>query len=99
MTHEIMDELARRARDLPDRDGSHYQTVKLVVQQQGRRQAIVSLVVTDAGRHRLQDTRLGFAIVSSVDQVGRQLPPHLLLQRALSTLQKQLDQGAQARFH
>lgn len=86
MTHEIMSELGRRNRSLHNRDQSHYQTVKLVVQRQGRDSAAVSLVVTDVGNHRLTDTRLGFAIISLTDEVGRELAPHYLLLRAWNAL-------------
>jgi hypothetical protein len=92
MTHEIHDEIGRRSRALPDRDGSRYQTVKLVVQRQGARTAAVSFVVVDVGKGRLQDTRLGFAVISTVDNVGRQLPPLMLMLRAQETLLKQMEQ-------
>jgi hypothetical protein len=86
MTHEIFSELARRQRNLPDRDGSRYQTVKLVIQRSGRNSAVCSLVFVDVGGQRLSDTRLAFAVITTTDSVGRQLSPMALMARATNAI-------------
>lgn len=86
MTHEIHHELARRNRQLPNRDASAYQTVKMVVQRSSRVTAVVSLVFTNAAGQRLTDTQLAFAVISTIDSVGRQLSPLALLVRAQNAL-------------
>jgi len=94
MTHEIKDELGRRDRALPKRDASTYQTTKLVVQKVSRTQSMVSLVVTNVGGHRLSDTRLAWCMVAHVDDVGRQLSPFAVLDRALQTIMEARAKGA-----
>ena len=92
MSHEIKDELGRRNRALPNRDASHYQTTKLVVQKVSLEQSMVSLVVTDVAGHRLSDTRLAWCMIKHVDNVGRQLSPSMVLAKALEQiLNKQLQ--------
>lgn len=86
MTHEIKDELGRRNRSLPDKDASRYQTTKLVVQKVSRTQSMVSLVTTDVAGQRLSDTRLAWCMIAHVDQVGRQLSPHMVLAKALEAI-------------
>jgi len=86
MTHEIMNALAARRRRLPDRDSSRYSTLRLVVQRMGADSAIVSLIFTDVGGNRLQDTRLGLVRVSTVDETGVQLGPDQVLWRAMTAL-------------
>ena len=86
MTHEIHSPLAERHRDLPDRDRSSYQTLKLVIQRQGRQTATVSVVFTNASNGRLDDTRLGCVRVSTVAADGTPLPPGEMLERALRAL-------------
>lgn len=93
MSHEIKDELARRQRQLPNRDASAYQTTKLVVQKVSRTQSMVSLVVTDVGGHRLTDTRLNWCMIAHVDQVGRQLSPQMVIAKALESILNQSLQG------
>ena len=86
MTHEIKDEIGRRSRSLPARDRSTYQTTKLVVQKVSVKMSMVSLVVVDVGGHRLSDTRLAWVMIEHVDQVGRQLSPHMVLAKALEAI-------------
>lgn len=86
MTHEIMNALARRRRALPDRDASRYQTLKIVIQRSGRQRAVVSLVYTDVGGQRLQDTRLAAATIDTHDELGVPLSSGPLLRRALDAL-------------
>lgn len=86
MTHEIMNALARRQRTLPDRDESSYQTLRLVLQRNGFRKAVVSLIYTDVGGHRLQDTRLATATIDTHDAQGNALRPGPLLRNALRAL-------------
>jgi hypothetical protein len=89
MTHEIMNALAQRRRSLPNRDDSRYSTLKLVVQRMGADSAIVSVIFTNVGGHRLSDTRLGLARVSTVDESGVQLGPDQMLMRALMAIMEQ----------
>lgn len=89
MTHEITNSLLERRRQLPMRDASRYQTLKLVVQRQGSDSAIVSIIFTDAGGHRLADTRLALVKVSTVDEEGVHLGPDQMLMRALMALVQQ----------
>jgi hypothetical protein len=86
MTHEIFNAMVERRRDLPSRDGSAYRTLRMVIQRQGADSAIVSLLFTDAGGHRLSDTRLGLVTISTTDEVGAQLGPDQILWRALEAL-------------
>lgn len=86
MTHEIMNALAERRRRLPDGDNSRYQTLKLVVQRSISGTAIVSLVYTDAGGHRLKDTRLGVATIDTHDRNGDPLTSSRLMRAALDAL-------------
>jgi hypothetical protein len=89
MTHEIMNALAQRRRSLPNRDDSRYSTLKLVVQRMGADSAIVSVIFTNVGGHRLSDTRLGLVRVSTVDEAGVQLGPDQMLMRALMAIMEQ----------
>ena len=91
MTHEIYNAMVARRRQLPDRDASAYRTLRLVVQRQGSDSAIVSLLFTDVGGHRLTDTRLGLVTISTVDEIGTQLGPDQILWRALKALQGSPD--------
>jgi hypothetical protein len=91
MTHEIMNQLGLRRRSLPDRDGSRYQTLKIVVQRMGADSAIVSVVVTDVGGNRLQDTRLDLVRVSTVDETGVQLGTAQMLLRAVRAAVQESD--------
>lgn len=86
MTHEIMNALAARRRSLPDGDNSRYQTLKLVVQRSISGKATVSLVYTDVGGHRLQDTRLGVATIDTHDRNGDPLTSSRLMRAALDAL-------------
>lgn len=86
MTHEIMNALASRRRALPDRDGSRYQTLKLVIQRSGYRKAVVSLMYTDVGGQRLQDTRLAAATIDTHDAQGNELRAGPLMRNALRAL-------------
>lgn len=83
MTHEIHNPMAVVHRDLPGRDGSRYQTLRLVVQRQGADSALVSLIFQNAGGHRLAGTRLGMCTISTVDETGVHLGPDQVMARAL----------------
>ena len=86
MSHEIMSALAARRRSLPNRDESRYQTLKVIVQRAHQGKAVVSLVYTDVGGQRLQDTRLGTAYIDTHDAQGNPLRPGPLLRNALRAL-------------
>lgn len=86
MSHEIMNALAARKRQLPNRDASQYQTLKVVVQRSRPGFALVSLVYTDVGGRRLQDTRLGTAEIPTHDDQGNAHRPGPLLRNALRAL-------------
>lgn len=86
MSHEMKHPLALRGRDLPDRVGSPWQSVMLIVHKTGGNHCLVSLVVTDRYGSKCKDTRLGECWVVALDSVGRPLPPMQMLAEALSKL-------------
>jgi hypothetical protein len=86
MSHEIVNEMAQRRRDLRLSDHSRYQTLKVVVQRMGLTQAIVSLMYTNVGGHRLSDTRLGTAKISTLHPDGRALDPREIMEAAMKAL-------------
>lgn len=86
MTHEIMNALAQRRRSLPTRDGSRYQTLKLVIQRTSKHTAVVSLMFTNVGGHRLSDTRLAMAHIMTVHPDGSDLTPQEVLREALDAI-------------
>jgi hypothetical protein len=86
MSHEILNQLGVRRRQLLNRDASRYQTLKLVIQRSRPGKAVVSLVYTDVGGHRLQDTRLAAAEIDTHDAQGEALRPGPLLRNALRAL-------------
>jgi hypothetical protein len=84
--HDIRHPLATRNRRLLNRDASKYQTLKVVVQRSRPGFAVVSLVYTDVGGQRLQDTRLAAAEIETHDSRGKALRPGPLLRNALRAL-------------
>lgn len=86
MSHELVHPMARRDRRLPDRDSSRYSGLRLVVQRNGSRRAVVSIIFTNVGGQRLQETRLGTATIDVVDENDVPLPPGDVLRRALAAV-------------
>lgn len=86
MQHELLHAAAERRRQLPDRDASNFQQVRIVLDKVGVNTVLVSLLVTDVGRHRLQDTALGRWKIPLRDSAGRAHTPKALLRLALEAM-------------
>lgn len=83
MSHEMKNPLAMRERRLPERDASRYQTLKLVIQRNSSKSAVVSLMFTTVGGQRLSDTRIACANVLTHHPDGRDLSPLELIEEAV----------------
>ena len=86
MQHELLHAAAARRRELPDKDASNYQQVRLVLDKVGVNTVLVTLLVTDVGRHRLQDTALGRWKVPLRDSAGNRHQVRALLRMALDAM-------------
>lgn len=86
MNYEIVNAHVARRQRLSDRDNSRSYGMRLVVQRCGRGKAIVSLVVTDIGGHRLAETRLGAATIDTTSSTGSPLSPGEIMRRALAAI-------------
>jgi len=89
MSHEIMNAMVARRRELRDSDASRYGTVRLVVQTQGLTHAVCSVVVERIGGGRIQGTRLAFSSISRADSDGKQRDFRELLEAALESLRSE----------
>ena len=87
MQHEILHAAAERRRQLPDRDASNFQQVRVVLDKVGVNTVLVSLLVTDVGRHRLQDTALGRWKIPLRRSDGSWMAPKELLRLALQEME------------
>lgn len=88
MTHEVYAAAAARRRALPDRDGSQYDTLRLVVQRSGTSRAMCSLILERIGQQRVAGSRLAFATIPTTDPNGRSYSLESMLEMALVELRR-----------
>lgn len=87
MSHEIVNPHARRLRDLSQKDSSRYRVLRLTVSRvPGSTTGVVSVMLTDAGGHRLRDTRLAAGRVPVLGPGGDPLPWEQVLEAALTVV-------------
>lgn len=95
MTHEVGNPHAQRVRQLSQSDNSRYRVLRLTVSRiPGSTTGTVSVVLTDAGGHRLKATRLAAGRIPVLDEHGVAIPWEVALEAALTVV---LSPGSAAR--
>lgn len=87
MSHTVGNPHAQKARQLSQSDNSRYRVLRLTVSRiPGSSTGTVSVVLTDAGGHRLRATRLAAGRIPVLDSSGASVPWEVVLETALSVV-------------